>query len=88
VVGLLLLAEAVVVVLLSWALAALLAWPLGRSLASALVRAMFRTGVDFAVEPRGPAIWLAVCLAIAALASALPAWRAARLSVREALTHE
>jgi len=88
VVGLLLLAEAVVVVLLSWALGALVAWPVSRLLGNALVRAMFRTGVDFAVEPRGPVIWLVVCLSLAPLASALPAWRAARVSVREALAHE
>jgi len=87
-VGLLLLAEATVIVLLSWTLGVLLAWPVSRLLGQALVRAMFRTGVDFAIEPRGPAVWLAVCLSLAALATALPAWRAAQLSVREALAHE
>jgi len=87
-VGLLLLAEAAVVVLLSWALGVLLAWPVSRLLGQALVRTMFRTGVDFAIEPRGPAVWLVVCLSLAALATALPAWRAAQLSVREALAHE
>ena len=85
---LLVLGEAVVIVVLSWVLSTLAAWPVSRFLGDALVRAMFRTGVDFAIEPRGPVIWLVVCLLLAVLASALPAWRAARLSVREALAHE
>ena len=56
----LVLGEAVVIVVLSWALSTLVAWPVSRFLGDALVRAMFRTGVDFAFEPRGSLIWLVV----------------------------
>jgi putative ABC transport system permease protein len=87
-IALLLVAESAFVALLGWALAALVAWPTSRLVGNALVHAMLRTGVDFAVEPLGPAVWLAVSLSLAALASVFPAWRAARLSVREALSHE
>jgi putative ABC transport system permease protein len=82
------LAEAGLVVVSSWVLAALAAWPISQGLGSLLVRALFRTGLDFAFEWRGPAVWLVVCLTLAAVASALPARRAGRLSVREALAHE
>jgi putative ABC transport system permease protein len=82
------LAEASVVVVLSFLLSVLVAGPLSRGLGNHLLRAMFRTDLDFAFDGRGPAVWIAVSLALAALASALPAWRASRLSVREALTHE
>jgi putative ABC transport system permease protein len=82
------LAEAVLVVLSSWAAAAVAAWPISRALGDALVRSSFKTGLDFVVDWRGPLVWLAVSLALAVLASAVPAWRAGRLSVREALAHD
>ena len=82
------LAEAVVVVTLAWALAALAAWPVSRWMGDALVRSFVRAPLDFVFEWRGPVVWLAVSLVLAVLASALPAWRAGRLSVREALAHE
>jgi putative ABC transport system permease protein len=87
-VWLIVLTEAGLIVVLSWALSALVAWPVSKGLGDLLMTAMFRTGLDFVFEPRGPLVWLVVCLLLAALASALPAWRAARLSVREALAHE
>jgi putative ABC transport system permease protein len=87
-VSLIVLTEAGLIVVLSWALSALVAWPVSKGLGDLLMTAMFGTGLDFVFEPRGPLVWLVVCLLLAALASALPAWRAARLSVREALAHE
>lgn len=82
------LGEAVFVVLLSWAAAALAAWPISRWLGDALVRSFVRAPLDFVLDWRGPVVWLAVSLALAVLASAVPAWRAGRLSVREAIAHE
>lgn len=81
-------AEAVLVVLLSWAMAAIAAWPISRWMGDALVRSFVRAPLDFVFEWRGPVVWLAVSLVLAVLASALPAWRASRLSVREAPAHE
>jgi ABC-type antimicrobial peptide transport system permease subunit len=88
VIWLLVLAEAGVIVVMSWALSVLGAWPVSRLLGQGLLAAMFRAQLDFLFEPQGPVIWLAVCLLLALLASALPAWRASRQSVREALAHE
>jgi putative ABC transport system permease protein len=82
------LAEAVLVVVLAWAVATLAAWPVSRWMGNALVRSFVRAPLDFVFEWRGPAVWLVVSLGLAVLASALPAWRASRLSVREALAHE
>jgi putative ABC transport system permease protein len=73
---------------LSWAAAALAAWPISRWLGDALVRSFVRAPLDFVLDWRGPVVWLAVSLALAVLASAVPAWRAGRLSVREAIAHE
>jgi putative ABC transport system permease protein len=77
--------EAVVVALLSWALATLAAWPVSAGIGNLLVAVMFKSGLDFHFESRGVLIWLAISLALAALASFLPAWHASRRSVREAL---
>jgi putative ABC transport system permease protein len=81
-------AEAGVIGVASWALAAMAAWPVSKLLGDFLVMAMFRNGLDFSFETRGILIWLAVSLALSLLASFLPAWRAARRPVREAIGYE
>jgi putative ABC transport system permease protein len=80
--------EAVAIAVLSWALAALLAWPFSRIVADLLFRGLFRTGLDFVFEPAGLGAWLLVSVLLAALASLLPAWRASRCPVREAIAYE
>jgi ABC-type lipoprotein release transport system permease subunit len=49
---------------------------------------MFKSGLNFLFEWRGLWIWLAVSLCLCAAASVLPAWRASRQSVREAIGYE
>jgi len=44
--------------------------------------------LTFIFSPMGLMIWLAVVMAIAFVASLLPAYRAMRLSVRETLAYE
>jgi putative ABC transport system permease protein len=73
---------------LSWALAALLAWPVSRILGDALATAFFQGGLDFVFETRGVLIWLAISIFLGTVASFLPAWHAARVTVREALSYE
>jgi len=77
-----------VIGVLSWAIAALLAWPISKAIGDFLVRMLFRSGLDFTFEPLGLVIWLLVCIGLSALASFLPAWRASRITVREALAYE
>jgi putative ABC transport system permease protein len=80
--------EGVVIGLLSWAIAALLAWPVSKVLGDLLVRAMFRRGLDFTFEPLGLLIWIVLSISLSAAASFLPAWKASRVTVREALAYE
>jgi putative ABC transport system permease protein len=87
-VWLIVVAEAVVIGTLSWALAAAVAWPFSRTLADILVRGLFRTRLDFVFEPSGLLVWLSVCVLLAAVASLLPAWHASRCPVREAIAYE
>ena len=88
IIWLMIVAEGVVIGVLSWAIAALLAWPISKATGDFLIRMMFRSGLDFTFEPLGLVIWLLVSIGLSALASFLPAWRASRITVREALAYE
>jgi ABC-type antimicrobial peptide transport system permease subunit len=73
---------------LSWTIAALLAWPVSKVLGDVLVRALLKGGVDFVFEPVGLLIWLIVSISVSAAGSFVPAWKASRTTVREALAYE
>jgi putative ABC transport system permease protein len=74
--------------LLSWAVAVPLAFVLGKPLANALGRVMFSADLSYRFDGAAVGIWLAAILAISALASVLPARKAARISVRQSLAYE
>ena len=88
IVWLMIVAEGVVIGVLSWAIAALLAWPVSKAIGNSFVAALFHSGLDFTFEPIGLLIWLLVSIGLSALASFLPAWKASRITVREALAYE
>ena len=88
IVWLMIVAEAVVIGVLSWAIAALLAWPVSKAIGDSFVKMLFHSNLDFTFEPIGVLIWLLVSIGLSALASFLPAWRASRVTVREALAYE
>ena len=88
IVWLMVVAEGVVIGVLSWAIAALLAWPISKAIGNLLVRMLLHGGLDFTFEPWGLLIWMVVSIGLSALASFLPAWKASRVTVREALAYE
>ena len=88
IVWLMIVAEGVVIGLLSWTIAVLFAWPVSKVLGDLLVRVMFRSGLDFTFEPLGVLIWMLVSISLSAAASFFPAWKASRVTVREALAYE
>ena len=88
IVWLMIVAEGVVIGILSWTIAALLAWPVSKAIGDFLVKVMFHSGLDFTFEPLGLVIWMLVSIGLSAVASFLPAWRASRVTVREALAYE
>jgi putative ABC transport system permease protein len=81
-------AEGVLIGLISWALGALLSLPVGSLLTQGLAMAFMGSGIDFIFAPIGIAIWLAVSIIVSAAASFVPARKASRISVREALAYE
>jgi putative ABC transport system permease protein len=80
--------EAIVIAALSWALGALLALPLAPSLSAAVGTLFIRAPLDYTFSGSGALIWLGGILALATLASLLPAWNASRLTVRDVLAYE
>jgi putative ABC transport system permease protein len=88
IVWLMVVAEALVIGVLSWVIAAVLAWPVSKVVGDMFVRALFHGGLDFSFEAVGLVIWLGVSIVLSAVASFVPAWRASRTTVREALAYE
>ncbi len=80
--------EGIVIGLLSWTIAAILAWPVSKATGNVLVKALFQSGLDFTFEPLGLLIWLLFSLSVSAAGSFIPAWKASRTTVREALAYE
>jgi len=81
-------AEGVVIGVMSWFLAALAAWPLSRIAGDSLTFLIFKSKLDSVFELQGLWFWLAFSVLAAAGASLLPARAAAKLTVREALAYE
>jgi putative ABC transport system permease protein len=80
-----LLAEGLVVGALSWLCACLLSLPLTLYLDRLIGSLGFLASLPFVVVPAAALGWLALVCIVAILATALPARRAAGLTIREAL---
>lgn len=81
-------AEGVFIGLISFGLAAILSVPFTYLLSRIVSQAVFQTPIPVVFTYTGYAIWLGLVLALAALASILPARNAARLTIREVLAYE
>ncbi|HET9954023.1 MAG TPA: ABC transporter permease [Polyangiaceae bacterium] len=77
--------EALVVALTSWVVAGGVAVPLTVAIGRTVGQLSFRVSLPFEADPSAVFAWLVFVACLAVLATVLPAWRAARLTVREAL---
>lgn len=82
------LSEGALIGMLSWAIGALVAVPISRLLADALGMVFIRRPLAYAYSVQGAIAWAVIVVALAVLASWLPAWRASRITVREVLAYE
>jgi putative ABC transport system permease protein len=82
------LVEGIVVGVLSWVLGAVLALPMSALLVDFVGQAFLRERIPLVIATGGALQWLAIVLALTALASLVPAWNAARLTVRDVLAYE
>jgi len=72
---------------LSWVFAVMLSLPLSHLVGRVAGTLAFRLPLPLMLSPLGLFLWLAIALLGAGLASLLPALRASRLSIREALAY-
>ncbi|MFL7794953.1 MAG: ABC transporter permease, partial [Anaerolineae bacterium] len=79
--------EGVILGVLSWLLALPFSYP-GGQLFSDLVGQTMNLPFDYSYSLGGMVVWLAIVVALSALASLWPALRATRVSVRQALAYE
>ncbi len=79
--------EAVTVGILSWLVAVVAALPLSKLVGSIVGTLAFRLDLPLVVSPLGVLVWLTIAIGGSAVASAAPAHRASRLTVREALAY-
>ena len=80
--------EGVLIGLLSWVLAAIIAAPISIYISYMFGISFFETPLKIALSPAGVYIWLVLAMLFAAVSSLYPAYKASRMSVREALSYE
>jgi putative ABC transport system permease protein len=80
--------EGLIIGIVSWLIAIPVSIPISLIFNSMLGNIMFGTTLAFIFSPVGLAVWLAIIMGIAFIASLLPAYRAMRMSVRETLAYE
>jgi putative ABC transport system permease protein len=81
-------AEGLLVGVLSWGSGAFLSYPLGSLLSNGVGMAFMGVGVEYVYDYNGVWVWLIVVSLVSILASLAPARRASGISVREALAYE
>src|SRR6185503_20414668 len=80
--------EALVIGLVSWLAAIPLSIPLAVFFGNALGRSLLARPLDYIFSVPAVLLWLGLVVAIAVVASALPAQNAARLTIRDAIAYE
>jgi putative ABC transport system permease protein len=80
--------EGMIIGVISWIFGAILGMPISYLLGNVVGATLLRSPLKFVFSFEGFFIWLAMILVIAALACALPARNAVRLTVREVLAYE
>ncbi|MFN2199822.1 MAG: FtsX-like permease family protein [Caldilineaceae bacterium] len=82
------LVEGLIIGLISWIVGGLIAIPASQGLTIAVGTALLESAPTYIFSTTGALLWLLVVLALAFMASFLPARRASRLTVREVLSYE
>jgi putative ABC transport system permease protein len=80
--------EGIFIGAISWLVGTLIALPLSKLISDAVGQLLFSTPLDYAFSTGGTLLWLIMVMVLGAVASLLPAFNAARLTVREVLAYE
>ncbi len=81
-------AEGALIGMISWGIGALLSIPFSFLLSGIVSNAVFKFPIPVKFTAEGYVIWLFIVLVLSAVASILPARKAARLTIREVLAYE
>jgi putative ABC transport system permease protein len=81
-------AEGLLIGVISWVIGTLLAYPLSIALCNMVGNSILRAPLSYTFSTTGAILWLVIALVLASLASLLPARSASRISVREVLAYE
>ena len=84
----LVMAEGLLIGLMSWGLGTALSFPITTLMSNAIIQALFGASAKFTYSLTGVFLWLVIVLVLSALASVLPARSAAHLTIREVLAYE
>ena len=87
-VGLVFVVEALCIGVLSWLIGLILALPVAAFLSNRVGVLFLEAPLSFSFSFLGAGIWLVLSVVLSVAASLLPAWNAARLSVRDVLSYE
>ncbi len=80
-------AEGLVIGLISWAISTVLSIPLGIWLGNSLGMSLLARPLDYIFSVAALLIWLALVILIAVVASLIPAHHAAQLTIRDTLAY-
>lgn len=80
--------EGVLIGLISWVLGAIIALPISKLLSDQVGMIFLGSPFSYVFSLPGALLWLGIVLALATIASFLPAWNASRLTVRDVLAYE
>lgn len=81
-------AEGLLIGALSWLVGGLLSLPLGKVLSDQVGNLFLGAPASYTFSVWGAVLWLILVLLLATVASVLPAWNAARLTVRDTLAYQ
>ena len=82
------LVEGLIIGLISWAIGGLIALPASRFLTMTVGMVLLQAAPSYIFSVGGAILWLIIVLALAFMASYLPARHASQLTVREVLSYE
>jgi putative ABC transport system permease protein len=79
--------EGIFIGLMSWVMGIILSFPLSVAIGNLLGNLSFRSPLPLIISPAGIVVWLIIIVGGSTAASAFPAWKASRLTIRETLTY-
>ncbi len=80
--------EGIIIGVISWVVGTVLAYPLSLLLSNAIGQTFLNAPLAHTFSVSGALLWLGLVIVLSSLASFLPAWNAARITVREVLAYE